>query len=790
MNEKKPCPKCGAPVPADAPEGLCPRCLGTLNLEPETVLTGAEAASASAPPPAAELGPLFPQLELLGLIGRGGMGMVYKARQKELDRIVALKVLPPGIGSDPAFAERFTREAKALARLNHPGIVTVYDFGRANGLFYFLMEFVDGVSLRQLMNASRISPREALAIVPQICDALQYAHDQGIVHRDIKPENILLDRQGRVKVADFGLAKLVGERGRAGSPLPDEGAQADDGAHEVPRPTYALTEAGKIMGTPQYMAPEQAEHPCDVDHRADIYALGVVFYQMLTGELPDKRIEPPSKKVHVDVRLDEVVLRALEVDPERRYQQASQVKSDVETITQSPAPRADDRLAAKASKASSIPDANLVQALRQKAFRRFGAVALSILALVCVSFVVLRARNARRAEEAARALAAPIPVFAVTAQKGDISVYLACVGTAESSNSVAFSVPENHVQELVKKVDAGQSLTVTAYDPSGELFGQGFLMAVDNRIDTETGTLKCKARLIPEKGNVVLPGMFLTIRMLLEGKHGVTRVPVEAIGHDAKSAFLWVINADHTVSRRAVPLGTVEEPAPKGILQRLKERRDREGDTAAQPPRPSGLWAEVQSGLTAGELVVISDSNRLSEGHKITYTLVQATVAGQFGATTRPAYQSDAGSSTTWRTNRTLIGTNTGFPSDSPRYTTRLANIVIRESAPSNAPPPTVEQILARYAQAKGNMAGADKTRTLAIKATFTSRDGLHPMQGEALIKAPDKWLMVLKDTSGPVFRRGFDGSTAWEISNWGPPEVDPAVVLLARFVISLYRGD
>ena len=141
------------------------------------------------------------------------MGAVYKARQRELDRVVALKILPPGIGQDPAFAERFTREAKALAKLNHPGIVTLYEFGKADGLFFFLMEFVDGVTLRQLLEGERISAREALAIVPQICDALQYAHDQGIVHRDIKPENILLDRQGRVKVADFGLAKLVGTEG-------------------------------------------------------------------------------------------------------------------------------------------------------------------------------------------------------------------------------------------------------------------------------------------------------------------------------------------------------------------------------------------------------------------------------------------------------------------------------------------------------------------------------------------------------------------------------------------------
>ena len=166
------------------------------------------------------------------------MGAVYKARQKELERVVALKILPPGMGKDPAFAERFTREAKALAKLNHPGIVTLYEFGKADGLFFFLMEFVDGMSLRHLLEVGRISAREALAIVPQICDALQYAHDQGIVHRDIKPENILLDRQGRVKVADFGLAKIVG----AGA----EEAAAGGGAGGRPR----LTEAGQVMGTP------------------------------------------------------------------------------------------------------------------------------------------------------------------------------------------------------------------------------------------------------------------------------------------------------------------------------------------------------------------------------------------------------------------------------------------------------------------------------------------------------------------------------------------------------------
>ncbi len=197
------------------------------------------------------------------------------------------------------------------------------------------MEFVDGVSLRQLLDAGKLSPQEALAIVPQICDALQYAHNAGVVHRDIKPENVLLDRNGQVKIADFGLAKLMGRE-------PND---------------FALTGTGQVMGTPHYMAPEQLEHPQDVDHRADIYSLGVVFYQMLTGELPLGRFAPPSAKVQIDVRLDEVVLRALEKEPERRYQQVSEVKTDVETIasTAGPVPSAvDQRLGERTSELVEI----------------------------------------------------------------------------------------------------------------------------------------------------------------------------------------------------------------------------------------------------------------------------------------------------------------------------------------------------------------------------------------------------------------------------------------------------
>ncbi|MHC4656858.1 MAG: bifunctional serine/threonine protein kinase/MFS transporter [Planctomycetota bacterium] len=317
MAEERHCSECGGKLPADAPQGMCPQCLMKLGLP-----TGAETEKAGpkdegsdvpttgtppgrfVPPEPSELVKQFPQLEILELLGQGGMGAVYKARQKQLDRVVALKILP-------AFTERFMREARSMAKLHNPRIVSVFDFGQTKeNLYYFIMEFVDGTDLRHVIRAGGLSPQEALALVPQICEALQFAHEEGIVHRDIKPENILIDKKGRVKISDFGLAKLL----------------------DKPATAYTLTDAGHTMGTPHYMAPEQIEHPGQVDHRADIYSLGVVFYEMLTGELPIGRFAPPSQKVQVDVRLDNVVLRTLEKEPERRYQHASEVKTDVETI--------------------------------------------------------------------------------------------------------------------------------------------------------------------------------------------------------------------------------------------------------------------------------------------------------------------------------------------------------------------------------------------------------------------------------------------------------------------------
>ena len=231
------CERCGGEMPSDAPGGQCPACLFT----PQSVNNSAASARTLGwglnfdPPPIKDLQAHFNQYEILDLIGRGGMGAVYLARQSSLDRLVALKILPPSIAETPSFEERFAREGRALAKLNHPGIVGVYDFGKAGPYAYLVMEYVDGVNLRNLLSEGHLRREEALQVVPLLCDALQAAHRLGIVHRDIKPENILLTTDGRVKIADFGVAKMAEtlEQGNANG----------------------QTRLGAVVGTYQYMAP-------------------------------------------------------------------------------------------------------------------------------------------------------------------------------------------------------------------------------------------------------------------------------------------------------------------------------------------------------------------------------------------------------------------------------------------------------------------------------------------------------------------------------------------------------
>ncbi|MCP4509407.1 MAG: serine/threonine protein kinase, partial [Fuerstiella sp.] len=231
--------------------------------------------SAFVPLSVERLAELFPALQIIELIGTGGMGAVYKARQEGLDRVVAIKIMPEEFVRDVEFALRFTREARTLAKLTHPNIVSVYEFGNVQDTYYFLMEYIEGSTLRDVVKARQLTPEHALAIVPHLCDALQYAHDKGVVHRDIKPENILMSADGLVKIADFGLSRMLGNE-----------------SHQE-----LLTATHQVMGTPRYMAPEQMEGTHGVDHRADIYSLGVVIYEMLTGELPIGRFAAASQKV-------------------------------------------------------------------------------------------------------------------------------------------------------------------------------------------------------------------------------------------------------------------------------------------------------------------------------------------------------------------------------------------------------------------------------------------------------------------------------------------------------------
>ncbi|MGH7163172.1 MAG: protein kinase domain-containing protein, partial [Planctomycetota bacterium] len=254
------------------------------------------------------------------VIGRGGMGTVYRATQLSLGRPVALKVLPEDLARDPQFLERFRREADALSRLSHPNIVAVFDRGEAEGRPFLVMEYVEGASLREVVRKGPLPSAEALRIVSSVLAALEHAHAKGVVHRDVKPENVLLARGGVAKVADFGLSRLLG-----------------------PEEVTRLTRTHLVLGTYEYMAPEQREHAREADARSDVYATGVILYEMLTGELPIGRFDLPSRRRpgECDRRVDELIEKSLEKDPAQRFQRAADMAAAVSAILESPRPRPD-----------------------------------------------------------------------------------------------------------------------------------------------------------------------------------------------------------------------------------------------------------------------------------------------------------------------------------------------------------------------------------------------------------------------------------------------------------------
>ena len=255
-----------------------------------------------------EIHPLFPEFEDIEVIHSGGMGTVFKARQISLDRWVALKVMKPELAEDPEFQERFEREGKTMAKLNHPNIVSVYEFGKRGGFHFLVMEYVEGCDLHQLMKGNKLDSTSLLRLVPQICDALAFAHESDVIHRDVKPGNILIDRSGNVKMTDFGLAKVM-----------------------QPSVDVSLTMEGVGMGTLHYMAPEQLADARSTDARSDIYALGVVIYEMLTGKLPTGNFPPPTSSLaRRDKRLDKAVMRAMEQSPNDRFPSVKKFSEQIE----------------------------------------------------------------------------------------------------------------------------------------------------------------------------------------------------------------------------------------------------------------------------------------------------------------------------------------------------------------------------------------------------------------------------------------------------------------------------
>lgn len=259
---------------------------------------------------------ILPNFEVLDFIGRGGMGAVYKARQKSLNRVVAVKLLSAhSTSSGLDFAARFKVEAQAMARLSHPNIVPVHDFGETgDGHLFYVMEFVEGADLaKRIESGGRLPVEEAVRITLAVCEGLAFAHAQGVVHRDIKPSNILINESGQVKVADFGLAKM------------------DDPV------TASLTLSGTTMGSHGYAAPEVFAKASTADHRADIYSLGVLLYQMLTGDVPRGMFKLPSEKVPgLDPRFDAIICRAMEEDREERQQSVVDLHAELVAITRAP----------------------------------------------------------------------------------------------------------------------------------------------------------------------------------------------------------------------------------------------------------------------------------------------------------------------------------------------------------------------------------------------------------------------------------------------------------------------
>ncbi len=251
-----------------------------------------------------EMQVIFPNHQIEEFIAQGGMGAVYLARQLSLDRPVAIKILPQEFGGNVDYRASFHTEAKVMAKLNHKNLVGIYDFGDMDGMLYIIMEYVPGRTLFESANGRAVEQVEAARLIADMCHGLDHAHNAGMLHRDIKPANVLIDDEARPKIVDFGLAR----------PLDQE--QTD----------------GIIFGTPGYTAPEVLSNPFEVDHRSDIFSMGVMLYEMLTGHLPGKPVIPASKKSGSNMLFDQILHKAIHHNPEERFSTAAEMARALEDV--------------------------------------------------------------------------------------------------------------------------------------------------------------------------------------------------------------------------------------------------------------------------------------------------------------------------------------------------------------------------------------------------------------------------------------------------------------------------
>jgi len=256
------------------------------------------------PPTIEELQDKFPQYSIEGFIAQGGMGAVYLARQISLDRPVAIKILPTEFGEDADYRASFETEAKAMARLNHTNLVGIYDFGEINGMLYIVMEYIPGRTLFDTCNGQQVDQKEAARLISDMSEGLAHAHEAGMLHRDIKPANVLIDDQAKPKIVDFGLARPMGEE------------------HS----------AGVVFGTPGYTAPEVLNNPYAVDHRSDIFSMGVMLYELLTGHLPGTPVIPVSQASNSDPRFDAIIAKSIHPNPAMRYGDADKLSKDLDAL--------------------------------------------------------------------------------------------------------------------------------------------------------------------------------------------------------------------------------------------------------------------------------------------------------------------------------------------------------------------------------------------------------------------------------------------------------------------------